>query len=62
MAFQKHDIPLSAIPCLQYMKALDIEKTVSLEDKENGVQDNGKAGETEQVGVMVVVVVDGEGR
>lgn len=36
--FQKHDIPLSAIPCLQYMKALEIENNTE-ENKENNDQE-----------------------
>lgn len=45
---RKHDIPLSAIPCLQYLKALDFEQSGREEDNENTTQENGKAGETEQ--------------
>lgn len=49
---QKHDIPLSAIPCLQYLKALDVEKAQIEDDRETssgGIQENGMAGEGEQV-------------
>lgn len=38
--FQKHDIPLSAVPCLQYLKALEMEKggSVGGDGAEDGVE------------------------
>lgn len=45
---RKHDIPLSAIPCLQYMKALDVEKATEEEGSENSKGATQENGEVEQ--------------
>ncbi|XP_042239476.1 microprocessor complex subunit DGCR8-like [Homarus americanus] len=55
---RKHDIPLSAIPCFQYMKALEIEKnnteeSKEINDQEKDEQEDGEQrGEESMIGVM----------
>lgn len=46
---QKHDIPLSAVPCLQYLKALDQDKANSEENKENSSQEPSEEQNNEKV-------------
>ncbi|KAG7159237.1 microprocessor complex subunit DGCR8-like [Homarus americanus] len=46
---RKHDIPLSAIPCFQYMKALEIEKNNTEESKEINDQEKDEQEDGEQV-------------
>lgn len=46
--FQKHDIPLSAIPCLQYLRALADEKTSSQESKETSEKETSEGEESQQ--------------
>lgn len=48
LCFQKHDIPLSAIPCLQYLRALADEKTSSQESKETSEKETSEGEESQQ--------------
>ncbi|XP_069976525.1 microprocessor complex subunit DGCR8 [Penaeus vannamei] len=45
---RKHDIPLSAIPCLQYLRALADEKTSSQESKETSEKETSEGEESQQ--------------
>jgi hypothetical protein len=38
---QKHDIPVSAIPCLKYQRALEREKECLAKASENGLPEDG---------------------
>jgi hypothetical protein len=38
---QKHDIPVSAIPCLKYQRALEREKECPAKASENGLPEDG---------------------
>ncbi|XP_053650878.1 microprocessor complex subunit DGCR8 isoform X1 [Cherax quadricarinatus] len=45
---RKHDIPLSAIPCFQYMKALEVENSSTEEIKESTDQEKSDQDDREQ--------------